>query len=388
MSRGFAPPFQLLELNLISAQDLAKVSRKMKTYAVAWIHPDRKLSTRVDIPGHNNPTWNDKFVFRVDDDFLYGETSAIMIEIYALHWFRDVHVGTVRVIVGNLIPLPKSTASTSSTTFNLAHASLPFRYVVALDDRRPELRRTKSDTSSMVGSDVVDKKTLNKKKAGSMVNGSAYEKQNSKASSMITDSDIFKIGKKGKSDSTSSGTVYGALTNAKYGSNITGGDNNKARNKNLSSNDDSSVSKFNRFDLGKLQFGTPKKMNLHGGGPLITESELGPSASEVAAAVARKKNRYVVEETESEIMGSWSLESSMEGLQSKLERWRTELPPVYDLSDLSSCNGSVVAGGRGAYRHKRRSSDSDGVFSCFGTICGVECSIVCGGSPRGNNPGG
>ncbi|KAF2314050.1 hypothetical protein GH714_021745 [Hevea brasiliensis] len=79
-------------------------------------------------------------------------------------------------------------------------------------------------------------------------------------------------------------------------------------------------------------------------------------------------------------MGSWSLESSMEGLQSKLERWRTELPPVYDRSDLSSCNGSVVAGGRGAYRHKRRSSDSDGV-SCFGTVCGVECSIVCGGSP-------
>ncbi|KAJ6769162.1 INGRESSION PROTEIN FIC1 [Salix koriyanagi] len=93
MSHVILSPFQLLELNVISAQDLAKVSRKMKTYAVAWIHPDRKLSTRIDSEGRNNPTWNDKFVFRVDDRFLHGDTSAVMIEIYALHWFRDIHVG-------------------------------------------------------------------------------------------------------------------------------------------------------------------------------------------------------------------------------------------------------------------------------------------------------
>lgn len=78
----------------------------MKTYAVAWVHPNRKLSTRVDTDGHNNPTWNDKFVFRVDDEFLRADTSAVMVEIYALHWFKDVHVGTVRVLVGNLIPPP------------------------------------------------------------------------------------------------------------------------------------------------------------------------------------------------------------------------------------------------------------------------------------------
>ncbi|CAM8887402.1 unnamed protein product [Rhodiola kirilowii] len=97
-------PFQLLELNVISAQDLFQTSRNMKTYAVAWVHPDRKLSTRVDTTGRTNPTWNDKFVFRVDDEFLRADTSAIMVEIYALHWFRDVLVGTVRVIVGNLLP--------------------------------------------------------------------------------------------------------------------------------------------------------------------------------------------------------------------------------------------------------------------------------------------
>ncbi|KAJ6721683.1 INGRESSION PROTEIN FIC1 [Salix viminalis] len=107
MSHMILSSFQLLELNVISAQDLAKVSRKMKTYAVAWVHPDRRLSTRVDSAGCNNPTWNDKFVFRVDDSFLHADTSAVMIEIYALHWFRDIHIGTVRVIVGNLIPPPR-----------------------------------------------------------------------------------------------------------------------------------------------------------------------------------------------------------------------------------------------------------------------------------------
>ncbi|KAJ9182342.1 hypothetical protein P3X46_006346 [Hevea brasiliensis] len=453
MSRGFAPPFQLLELNVISAQDLAKVSRKMKTYVVAWVHPDRKLSTRVDIQGHNNPTWNDKFVFRVDDEFLYGQTSAIMIEIYALHWFRDIHVGTIRVIVGNLVPPPQlhrqhrqhhvqlgmrfvalqvrrrsgcpqgilnigvallDTSMRSMPLYTQNASAIGYRHLMGEKDPqmhndnhrtkddeknsdsrnqfllpwnpKPELRRTKSDTSSMIGSDAVAKKMLNKKKAGSMVNGSAYEKQNSNPSSVITDSEIFKNYNKGKPHSTSSGSVYGTLTKAKYRSNVSGGNITKVKNKIHSSLiDDNSSSTFKKFDLGKLHFGTPKNMNLNGGAPFITESDLGPSASEVAAAmITRKKNHYVVEETEGDIMTSWGLESSMEGLQSKLERWRTDLPVTYDRSGLSTlCSGS-----RGLMKHNTSDSDSDSdvVFSCFGAICGVECSIVCGGSPRGNNP--
>ncbi|XP_052188841.1 uncharacterized protein LOC127799134 [Diospyros lotus] len=97
-------PFQLLEINIISAQDLEQVSRKMRTYATAWVHPKRKLLTSVDSQGHNNPTWNDKFVFRVDEEFLRCDTSAVMIEIHAAHWFRDALVGSVRVLVGNLFP--------------------------------------------------------------------------------------------------------------------------------------------------------------------------------------------------------------------------------------------------------------------------------------------
>ncbi|CAA2938749.1 Auxin-responsive IAA13 [Olea europaea subsp. europaea] len=78
----------------------------MKTYAFARVNRNRKLSSRVDSEGNMNPTWNDKFVFRVDDEFLRHDTSVVMIEIYIAHWFRDTLVGTVRILVGNLIPPP------------------------------------------------------------------------------------------------------------------------------------------------------------------------------------------------------------------------------------------------------------------------------------------
>lgn len=55
----------ILEISLISAQDLAPVSKSLRTYALTWINPNRKRSTKVDDEGHNNPTWNDKFSFKV-----------------------------------------------------------------------------------------------------------------------------------------------------------------------------------------------------------------------------------------------------------------------------------------------------------------------------------
>ncbi|KAG0459044.1 hypothetical protein HPP92_022172 [Vanilla planifolia] len=84
-----APPpphpfsFHLLEVTLISAQDLFPASRAMRTYAVAWVHSDHPLRTRIDPSGHADPTWNDKFVFRVDDSTLSSDTSAIHVDIYS-----------------------------------------------------------------------------------------------------------------------------------------------------------------------------------------------------------------------------------------------------------------------------------------------------------------
>lgn len=127
-------PFQLLEINIISAQDLEPITKKMCTYAKAWVHPTRKLSSCMDTEGNNNPTWNDKFVFRVDEGFLRGDTSAVMIEIYTPNWFRDVIVGTVRVLVGNLIPPPALTGRHQmGMRFIALQVFLPFFRLICCD---------------------------------------------------------------------------------------------------------------------------------------------------------------------------------------------------------------------------------------------------------------
>lgn len=95
---------RVLELSLLYAKDLASVSKTMRTFAVAWVNPDRKLTTRVDQEGLTNPTWNEKFVFRVDDLFLEDPNSTVTIEIYASALLRDILVGTVTELVGNLVP--------------------------------------------------------------------------------------------------------------------------------------------------------------------------------------------------------------------------------------------------------------------------------------------
>ncbi|RDX75473.1 hypothetical protein CR513_44634, partial [Mucuna pruriens] len=97
---------QVLEINLISAQGLKPPSsprRRLQTYAVTWIDPATKLRTRVDKLGGQNPTWNDKFLFRVSPEFLASETSGVGVAIYAVGTFRDHLVGTVRFLISNMV---------------------------------------------------------------------------------------------------------------------------------------------------------------------------------------------------------------------------------------------------------------------------------------------
>ncbi|CAK8544875.1 unnamed protein product [Lathyrus sativus] len=96
----------VLEINLISAQGLKPMSsprRKFQTYAVTWIDSSTKLRTRVDKIGGQNPTWNDKFLFRVTPEFLASETAGVCVAIYAVGTFRDHIVGTVRFLVSNIL---------------------------------------------------------------------------------------------------------------------------------------------------------------------------------------------------------------------------------------------------------------------------------------------
>ena len=92
---------KLLEISLISAEDLPSVSKSMQTYAVTWVNPNRRRTTQTDTHGHKNPEWTEKFIFRLNKDEMGNATLTT--EIYTLSWFRDVLVGTVHVPVNELI---------------------------------------------------------------------------------------------------------------------------------------------------------------------------------------------------------------------------------------------------------------------------------------------
>lgn len=434
-------PFQLLEINIISGQDIHKVSRSMKTYAVAWVHPDRKLTTRVDSNGGTNPTWNDKFVFRVDNRFLQSDTSAIMIEIYALHWFRDVHVGTVRVLVGNLIP-------PQTRSFNQNHIGMRF---VALQVRRPsgrpqgilnvgvtvldstmrsmplyrqlstsavgyqtlmgqdelhshrqdgavssfQLRRTKSEKSSVVGN-YHDHNISLPKPNDSVINGAddmssiiGFGGNKKVTGKVIYDKPLSIVDGVEASSNLSLAVKLKAQEGKKAGSVVSYGAATSIRDASFAKR----VNKRDDYDENKGTKTTTSTKEKHNwlpnypvtkdfaAGSIWSESEVGPSPSEVAAAIAEdNKYRHFPGRGSSIIMDDNSMVEN-EGVRTKLERWRSDMPNTYDYG------GSYVGGGSSSSstifprsKHTRRhtTEGANGKFSCFGNICGYECSIVCG----------
>ncbi|XP_002511946.2 uncharacterized protein LOC8286712 [Ricinus communis] len=126
---------KILEINLISAQDLKPPSaslRQMQTYAVVWLDSTAKLRTRIDRVGGENPTWNDKFLFKVTPEILSRETSGVSFEIYAVGCFRDPLIGTVRFLIST-IPLPspiKPTRTPSCIALQIQRPSGRFQGVL------------------------------------------------------------------------------------------------------------------------------------------------------------------------------------------------------------------------------------------------------------------
>ncbi|KAL6548269.1 hypothetical protein OROGR_008690 [Orobanche gracilis] len=117
--------------------------------------------------------------------------------------------------------------------------------------------------------------------------------------------------------------------------------------------DEKSVSKIKDSTKDKVPLATigkpiPKYHNgyvigapVKKGNSMWSDSEVGPSPSEVAAVMAER--RYPLD--------GWSVDESVEGLRSKLERWRMELPPVYDRGlSSSSYKSSSVGRHAGAQR--------------------------------------
>ncbi|KAF3452370.1 hypothetical protein FNV43_RR02803 [Rhamnella rubrinervis] len=346
-------PIQLLEISMISAQDLATVSKNMRTFGVAWLNPDRKLTTRVDQKGHNSPTWNEKFVFRVDDNFLEDENSALTIEIYESAWLRDVLIGSVTVLIADLVPPSTRSQKKSQLRFVALQVRRPsgrpkgiLNIGVTLLDSTKRSLPIYSDlsASSVEYLDLIDVKGQKQQ--------SACKALLQRSKSERTDSDYYASKPAG---SVCNGSMLnGSLLN---GSMING----------------SEVEVANR-GCGK-------------GGMGSLCSDVGPSPSVVAAAIA--KGLYLVpaggndHETGSSILGDWTEQDSVEGLKTKIERWRSELPPIYDHYQNKNYKSIHQLQPQQEQRRRpmgQRKKTGGGLFSCF--VFGCEFTISCGGDNR------
>lgn len=98
----------LLEVTVISAQDLHRrrwrLGRRVRAYAVAWADARQKLRTGVDHAGGAVPTWNDRFLFRVDGAFLRSDTAAVTVEVRGAGGLgADPVLGVTRIVVSTFV---------------------------------------------------------------------------------------------------------------------------------------------------------------------------------------------------------------------------------------------------------------------------------------------
>ncbi|KAK4760339.1 hypothetical protein SAY87_005232 [Trapa incisa] len=362
---------RLLEINLISAQDLAPVSKSMRTYAVAWVHPDRKLTTRVDEDGQANPTWNEKFVFRVDEEDLESDTSEVTIEIYALTWLRVVPTGIVRARFVDLIPpfsrkLNKNVTATRFFTLQVA---------------RPSSGRPQGTLN--IGVSLVNA-PLRSMPLQSEVSATTY----------------------GATEMTVKDTEKNFLTKAQQQQDPNGKKSIQLWRSHSERTDDRFYASYpansvvNDSVVIAPQAGGAGGLKQQkggggrggGGGSVVgmgsLVSSIGPSASIVAAAIAKglhPRQLHAVQayndDCGSSILYETMAESeSVEGLRTKIERWRTEQPPLYDRKN-GKPNPRGAGGGR-AQRGRMNNNGGSGLFSCFGTAMGYEFSISCGGGAK------
>ncbi|KAF5187096.1 Calcium-dependent lipid-binding (CaLB domain) family protein [Thalictrum thalictroides] len=335
---------QLLEINVISAQDLALISRNMRTYAIAWVHPKRKLSTRVDSKNSNNPSWNDKFVFRVDESFLRSDTAAVMIEIYAVKWFRDVRVGSVNVLVGNLLPP------------NQAQPHNPGMRFVALQVRRPSGR---PQGILNIGVALLD---------GHMRSMPLYTQLSASA---VGYRDLM-------------GEEHHSPNHHPHFPHNKSGFMRKTRSERQSNVTDIDYPRKSVNTFLSTEYGDPPLVTITTGSTW-SESDVGPPASTFGAG-ATADDLFTLPETGGDVIDEWDPEKigTIEDLKTKLERWKTELPaqPIVPVRPPSTNYGSFNKSKSHKVGHRRRHTDGGSLFSCFGDSYGFECSVSCGVKPR------
>ncbi|XP_015075870.2 putative uncharacterized protein DDB_G0277255 [Solanum pennellii] len=344
----------ILEITLISAQDLAPISKSLRTYALTWINPNRKRSTKIDNEGHNNPTWNDKFSFKVNEEFLYSENSAVHVEIYTVSWFRDVLVGTINVQLNNLI----------NPYVNFQNSSNGKRFV-ALQIRRPSgnpqgilnmgvaIIESSMRSMPLLCNEIMDPTSLDYR--------DILDKKMSENYQEVADDDKQREINEKVQLWRSMSLGYSEIKN------------------------DELLIKGSSICNGSMANGS-----MVNGSELC--SDVGPSASIVAAEIAAKRYQQLLPTIQSESREVETKKSKeMEDGERSLILEDLTAEEAYAKGLLSSnreklrkettaTQTQTINGG-----HARRNSDGGGLFSCFGNAYGIEFRIVCGANNNNNN---
>ncbi|XP_024989094.1 uncharacterized protein LOC112523646 [Cynara cardunculus var. scolymus] len=321
-------PSHLLQINLISAEDLPRISKSMKTYAVAWLNPNRKLTTQVDPKGHVNPYWNEKLSFRLDEEQLYSENSFLTVEIYTVSWFRDILAGIVK------IPL-----------IDLISPSMERNRFVTLQVRRPTGEPHGILNMGFCLGESTDKNLPSRENGGENEEEEDDEEAKERKIQIQEKIQLWRsrtvedLDDDDDDDDEDDGSMVNPAGSIVYGSEVC--------------------------------------------------SDVGPSASVVAAELAKEHRRPVMqrpvpsmsvampprEENRSNVDGDDLASSILEELtmeEAVARGWMDGFP---------SKRREVTR-----RKHNRRHSDGDGAFTCFGTVYGIEVKIVCGNRQINDSP--
>ncbi|XP_057463949.1 uncharacterized protein LOC130753825 [Actinidia eriantha] len=336
--------FKLLEISILSAQDLAPVSKLLRTYAVAWVHPDHKLTTTVDHRGSTNPIWNYRFVFPVEDHLL--SAAVLTVQIFNVSWLRHIPVGTANALVNTLLP----SWSSSGTRF------------LSLQIRRPSgaLHGTLHLGVNLIGRARMIL-PLNSEIAASTTtegNKRSREEREIEEEEKQENAKIRKLWRS-RSDRNDESSVF----SGEVGKSEEEKQNNSKNGKFWRSRSDRSESVFidDESSVFSGRFGKSK-----GTPGSISSYNMRPLPSEVVAEMAKGLYSTTPEEDiGSSILENWTEVGDgyeFQRTKSKVVRWKNldEYGPAPE-NNLS-----------------KTKSNGWGLLSYFGTLCGYECNIVCG----------
>ncbi|OIT36490.1 hypothetical protein A4A49_03174 [Nicotiana attenuata] len=341
------PPFKILEINVISAQDLPPVSKMLRTFAVAYIHPDHRLTTRVDHNGKTNPVWNYKMVFRVDDKFLNSESASVTFEIYNVAWLRDLPIGTTHLMINSFFPpLSSKNPTMRSTTLHIrrpsGHLQGLLHVSIQLIDTTPlEILPSGSELSSSICTSHVsskDEKSISDEKFESI-------STISKGHDTLCEEDITK-------------NINYVVETREENKTQKRGILQRLRSKRIMSNNSSD------FSPNQKMRRTPTVSFCSGVQPI-------PS---IVAEDMKKGLYHTGEGIEygSSVFENWTVpgdkDEEIQSMRSKSLTWGSD-DQVHMQEHVEIKKKS---------RPRRHDSDGGGLFSCFGKAYGFEFKLICG----------